>query len=43
NERIQSLENVAEFAVGGDGEESHIVHELNLNRAMLAALDSKPL
>ena len=43
NDRIQSLENVAEFAVAGDGEESHIVHELNLHRAMLAALDSKPL
>jgi F-type H+-transporting ATPase subunit epsilon len=44
NERIQSLENVAEFAIGSDdGQESHIVAELNLNRAMLAALDSKPL
>jgi F-type H+-transporting ATPase subunit epsilon len=43
NERIQSLENVAEFAVASDGEESHIVHELNLNRAMLTALDSTPL
>ncbi len=43
-ERIQSLENVAEFAIGSaDGEESHIVAELNLNRAMLAALDSTPL
>jgi len=43
-ERIQSLENVAEFALGADnGQESHIIAELNLNRAMLVAIDSTPL
>jgi F-type H+-transporting ATPase subunit epsilon len=44
NDRIQNLANVAEIALGGaaDGE-SHIVQELALQRAMLQALDSKPL
>jgi F-type H+-transporting ATPase subunit epsilon len=43
NDRIQALSNVAEFAIADDGEESHIVHELNLHRAMLAAIESRPL